>query len=97
MFNNINNKQASSAIVANVRFYGEYRIGDGPWYEITEGQHIHGCSRWQKIRSVFTFPLYMATYIPIGFVALFKKVGWKPIQHTVTKSIEDIDEKNAIK
>ena len=39
-FNNINSTQAISALVAQVRFYGEYRIGDGPWQEITEGQHI---------------------------------------------------------
>ena len=39
-FNNINNMQAFSAIAANVRFYGEYRIDDGPWQEIVEGQHI---------------------------------------------------------
>ena len=39
-FNNATRQQASSAIVAQVRFYGEYRIGDGPWQEITEGQHI---------------------------------------------------------
>ena len=39
-FNNINSTQAVSAMVAQVRFYGEYRIGDGQWQEITEGQHI---------------------------------------------------------
>lgn len=39
-FNDINSTQATSAIAAEVRFYGEYRIGDGQWQEITEGQHI---------------------------------------------------------
>ena len=39
-FNHINSTQAISAFVAKVRFYGEYRIGDGPWQEITEKQHI---------------------------------------------------------
>ena len=38
--NSVNSTQAISAIVAKVRFYGEYCIGDGPWQEITEGQHI---------------------------------------------------------
>ena len=38
--NGFNRTQATSAIVAKVRFYGEYCIGDGPWQEITEGQHI---------------------------------------------------------
>lgn len=39
-FNTANNYQAVSAIAAQVRFYGEYRIGDGPWQMIIEGQHI---------------------------------------------------------
>ncbi len=39
-FNNTSSTQAVSAMVAQVRFYGEYRIGDGQWQEIIEGQHI---------------------------------------------------------
>ena len=39
-FNNSNSLQATSAISAKVRFYGEYRIGDGTWQKITEDQHI---------------------------------------------------------
>ena len=39
-FNAANNYQAVSAIVAKVRFYGEYRVGDGSWQPIVEGQHI---------------------------------------------------------
>ena len=39
-FNSRNSNQALSALVAQVRFYGEYRIGDRPWQEIVEGQHI---------------------------------------------------------
>ena len=39
-FNNVNSTQPVSAMVAQVRFEGEYRIGDGQWQEITEGQHI---------------------------------------------------------
>ena len=29
----------------------------------------------------FSFPLFMFTYIPISFAALFMKVEWKPIRH----------------
>ncbi|WP_286165480.1 glycosyltransferase family 2 protein [Clostridium facile] len=55
-------------------------------------------TEWKKIYakpvkivlSLFTFPLFMFTYIPIALVALFKKIEWKPIEHTVTKSIEDV-------
>ena len=39
-FNSANSMQAASATVAKLRFYGEYRIGDGQWQEIVEGQHI---------------------------------------------------------
>ena len=37
---NANSNQAVNALVAQVRFWGEYRIGDGQWQEIVEGQHI---------------------------------------------------------
>ena len=39
-FNQMNSTQAMRAMVAQVRFYGDYRIGDGPWQPIVEGQHI---------------------------------------------------------
>jgi cellulose synthase/poly-beta-1,6-N-acetylglucosamine synthase-like glycosyltransferase len=45
----------------------------------------------KKIISLFTFPLFMLTYIPISLVALVKKVEWKPITHCVSKSMEDIE------
>ena len=40
-FNNRNSTQATSAMMAQVYFDGEYRIGnDGEWKEITKGVHI---------------------------------------------------------
>lgn len=39
-FNDVHSTQATGAISAKVRFYGEYRLGDGPWQEITEDRHI---------------------------------------------------------
>ena len=39
-FNQANSDQALSALKAQVRFQGEYRIGDGQWQKITEGEHI---------------------------------------------------------
>ena len=39
-FNNSNSMQAQPALVAQVRFEGEYRVGDGGWQEIKEGVHI---------------------------------------------------------
>ena len=37
---------------------------------------------WKKILYAFTFPLFMATYIPISLCALVRRVEWKPIYHT---------------
>lgn len=56
---------------------------------LTEWRKIH-CSGWKKIAYTFTFPLFMFTYIPISIVALFKNVEWKPIAHTVAKSLDDV-------
>ena len=57
---------------------------------ITEWKKIK-CSWWKKILYIFTFPLYMITYIPIAITAMFKKVEWKPIVHTNNVSISDIE------
>jgi signal transduction histidine kinase len=37
---NANSNQAFPALVAQVYFDGEYRVADGQWQEIVEGQHI---------------------------------------------------------
>ena len=37
---NATSNQAMGAMMAQVRFQGEYRIGDGTWQPIVEGQHI---------------------------------------------------------
>ena len=39
-YGNVTSNQAIPAIVAQVNFDGEYRIADGPWQEIEEGEHI---------------------------------------------------------
>jgi len=36
----------------------------------------------KKILYMFTFPLFIFSFIPPAFVALFKKVEWKPIRHS---------------
>ena len=35
-----NSSQAINAMLAQVRFQGEYRIDEGPWQKIVEGEHI---------------------------------------------------------
>ena len=36
----VNSNQAMNAMMAQVYFDGEYRIGDGPWQKIVDGAHI---------------------------------------------------------
>ena len=50
-----------------------------------EWKQIRG-KAWKKIFYVFTFPLFMLTYIPISLAALVGKVEWKPIRHGLTKA-----------
>ena len=38
----------------------------------------------RKIGYLFTFPLFMFTYLPVAVAAVFKDTGWKPITHSVT-------------
>lgn len=56
---------------------------------ITEWKQIK-CSPFKKILYVFSFPVFIFTYVPISIVALFKKVEWKPIAHSVIKTAEDM-------
>ncbi|MBQ6453517.1 MAG: glycosyltransferase family 2 protein [Coriobacteriales bacterium] len=56
---------------------------------ITERKNIH-CPLGKRIEYILTFPFFMITYIPIAVCALFKKVEWKPIAHTVSKSVAEI-------
>ncbi len=46
-------------------------------------------TRAQKIRSMFTFPVFQFTYIPIALVALVKKATWKPIQHSISVDVSE--------
>lgn len=44
----------------------------------------------KKILSVFTLPIFIATYVPISISAIFTKVEWKPIEHSVAVSVEEL-------
>ncbi len=56
---------------------------------ITEWKQINS-TPWKRIKYLFTFPIFIFTYIPISIVALFKKIEWKPITHSIVKSIEEV-------
>ena len=51
--NDANSMQSINATSATVRFYGAYRIGDGPWQEIAEGQHISATNGDVTLRGNF--------------------------------------------
>lgn len=62
---------------------------------IGEWKQIH-CPTGKKVLYCFTFPFFILTYLPISIHALFAKVEWKPINHTCSLSVEEM-EKNLSK
>ena len=73
-FNNSNSMQAEAALIADVYFDGEYRIADGPWQKITEGEHISATKGDVTLRGNFHMLApdgeYVGIYrdeIPIAF------------------------------
>lgn len=69
-------------------FYGMFFLL-GAITVITEWKNIH-CSKTKKVLYLFSFPMFMLTYVPIAIVALFRKIEWKPIQHSVSKTLTEI-------
>ena len=57
-------------VVGAITTASEWRAISAPW--------------WKKVLYACTFPLFMATYIPIAISALFCHVEWKPIEHRVS-------------
>lgn len=49
---------------------------------LSEWKNIEGAA-YKKVLYIFTFPLFMLTYVPISVAALLQKVEWKPIRHGV--------------
>ena len=56
---------------------------------ISEWKNVH-CRAHKKITYLFSFPIFLISYMPVSLVALFKKVEWKPIDHTRSVTIDDI-------
>lgn len=73
-FNNTNSTQAESALVVQVYFEGEYKIEDGEWHKIEEGEHIPSTKGDVTLRGNFHMLApdgeYVGVYreeIPIAF------------------------------
>lgn len=60
---------------------------------LTERKRIH-CKAWKVITYLFTFPVFMFTYIPISVIAMFHTPEWKPIIHSVAITRNEIHESN---
>lgn len=59
---------------------------------LTENRRIHGTKK-QKIIALFTFPIFMMSFIPIAVSSVFRKFHWPPIAHTVAISANSLAEK----
>ena len=64
----------------------------GAFTILTEHRRIYA-SKGRKISSIFTFPLFMLSFIPIAGLACFSKFEWKPIEHTVAISGDQMGQK----
>lgn len=60
----------------------------------SEWKRIHG-STAKKIACMFSFPLFMFTYIPVALCAPFHKFEWKPTEHRVGVSLDNIGRQKA--
>ncbi len=72
--------------------FGAYKtlFAAGVLTTVTQWDKI-SCEWYKKILYTFTFPLFMFTYLPISVVALFARVSWRPISHTDSRKISDIN------
>ena len=56
---------------------------------LAEWKRIY-CPNRKKILYMFTFPIFMFTYVPLSVIALFVKIKWKPILHAVSINAEQV-------
>ena len=56
---------------------------------ISEWKNIY-CAPAKKILYLFTFPVFILTYIPIAVAALVRPVRWEPIPHSICKNVQQI-------
>ncbi len=76
----------SSLAVCLVKAYGcLWAIG---LLTTVTGWKLIRASALSKIGYTFTYPLFIATYYPIALCALFTRVTWVPIKHSVSIDLE---------
>lgn len=60
---------------------------------VIERKHIHCRPRWRVVTNLFTYPLFMFTYIPLTVSALFLKVDWVPTPHDISVTLDQVMER----
>lgn len=54
------------------------------------------CGKLRALLLLFTFPLFMLTYIPVSLSAFFSRtVSWKPVAHKYAVTVSEIEAKSA--
>lgn len=80
---------AASVIGLFLYMYGTFFVM-GLTTTITEWKHIHCPKKWRIFTNLFTFPIFMFTYMPLTVAALFLKVDWVPTPHDVSVTLDDV-------
>ena len=78
-----------SIIIMLAYMYGTFFVM-GLSTTITEWKHIHCPQKWRIFTNLFTFPLFMFTYVPLTVAALFLKVDWVPTPHDVSVTLDEV-------
>lgn len=78
-----------SVIMMFAYMYGTFFVM-GLFTTITEWKHIHCPQKWRIFTNLFTFPLFMFTYVPLTVAALFLKVDWVPTPHDVSVTLDEV-------
>ena len=64
---------------------------------VSEWKKIH-CPKLRAVLLLFTFPLFMLTYIPISLSAFFSRhVEWKPVAHKHALTAQDIEKEGTVR
>ncbi len=57
---------------------------------VTQYKRFHTKDKRRIITNLFTFPIFMMSYIPINVAALFQKVEWVPTKHTMAVTFDQV-------
>ncbi len=78
----------SAILSALLSFYCMFMLM-GTLTVITEWDKIK-CPTGKRIFYLILFPVFLFTYVPISVIALFKKVVWRPVEHTEAKTLDEV-------